>query len=93
MEMIWGRIEERHGTFSQAFRLFDRAGNGQVTIDSFMMSLEALHAKLSSKDSLEVFKYLDDGQKGYIVYSDFCNLCDERRLNIDPASAMFQEYS
>ena len=93
MEMIWSRIEERYGSFSQAFRLFDRAGNGHVTIDSFMMGLEAMHAKLSSKDSLEVFKHLDEGQKGYIVYKDFCNLCDERRLNVDPASAMFQEYA
>ena len=54
-----------------------------------MMGLEALHVKLSSKDSLDVFKHLDAGQKGHVVYSDFCNMCGESRMNIDPASAMF----
>ena len=39
-----------------------------------------------------VFKYLDKEQKGYIDYADFCNLSDERRLNLDPAQAMLKEY-
>lgn len=30
--------------------------------------------------------------KGYIDYNDFCGLCDERRNNIDPASAMIKEF-
>ena len=28
MESIWGRIHERFGTFSKAFRIFDRTGTG-----------------------------------------------------------------
>ena len=48
--------------------------------------------KLSSKDLLLVFKHLDAGRKGYLDYNDFCNLSDERRMNIDPATAMLREY-
>ncbi len=56
------------------------------------MALETLKVKLSSKDLLMVFNYLDAKQKGFVDYADFCNLSDERRLNIDPASAMLKEY-
>ena len=39
-----------------------------------------------------VFNHLDQGRKGFIDYNDFCNLSDERRMNIDPATAMLAEY-
>ena len=39
-----------------------------------------------------VFNHLDQGRKGFIDYNDFCNLSDERRMKIDPASAMLAEY-
>ena len=54
--------------------------------------MEALKVKMSSKDQLLVFNYLDKGQKGYIDYQDFCNLSEERRLQIDPAQHMLDEY-
>ena len=56
-----------------------------------MKGMEVLNVKLSSKTTLEVFKHLDQGMKGYIVYSEFCNLCDERRLKIDPALVLQDE--
>lgn len=31
-----------------------------------------------------IFKYLDIGQKGYISFGDFCELCEEKRRQIDP---------
>jgi len=31
-----------------------------------------------------VFNYLDKDQDGFLVYNDFCELCEERRRNIDP---------
>ena len=30
--------------------------------------------------------------KGFIDYKDFCNLSEERRLGIDPASKMLDDY-
>lgn len=54
-----------------------------------MIGLEALRVKLSSKQILQIFKHLDKEQKGFINYTDFCHLCDEKRMNIDPASLMY----
>lgn len=48
--------------------------------------MENLKVKLSSKDQLLIFNYLDKDRKGYIDYADFCNLSEERRNNIDPAA-------
>jgi Ca2+-binding EF-hand superfamily protein len=31
-----------------------------------------------------MFKYLDHGQKGYISFGDFSELCEEKRRQLDP---------
>jgi len=54
--------------------------------------MEAIKIKMSAKDSLECFKYLDRENKGFITYEDFCWLTDIRRRNIDPAAEMLQAY-
>ena len=54
--------------------------------------MENLKVKLSSRDLLLIFNYLDKAGKGFIDYNDFCNLSEERRNNIDPATLMLQEY-
>lgn len=63
----------------------DKSMKGRVTFDQFVIALETLKVKLNSRDLLMVFNHLDEGKKGFIDYSDFCNLCDERRMKIDPA--------
>ena len=65
---------------------------GRITFDQFVVALETLKVKLSSKDYFLAFNHLDQAGKGFIDYADFCNLSDERRLNIDPAAAMLKEY-
>lgn len=54
--------------------------------------MEAIKIKMSAKNSLECFKYLDRDNKGYITYEDFCWITDIRRRNIDPAAEMLQAY-
>jgi Ca2+-binding EF-hand superfamily protein len=59
IEFIWIRIQERFKTFSPAFRFFDRNADGKITFDQFVMALETLKVKLSSKDLHMVFSHLD----------------------------------
>jgi hypothetical protein len=47
---------------------------------------------VSAADQLLVFNHLDKRGKGFVDYRDFCNLSDERRLKIDPAATMLQDY-
>ena len=54
--------------------------------------MEAIKIKMSAKNSLECFKYLDKDNKGFITYEDFCWITDIRRRNIDPAAEMLQAY-
>ena len=83
---------ERFKTFSQAFRFFDVNSHGKVSFDQFVIALETLQVKLSSKDLTLIFRYLDVDHKGHIDYNDFCNLSDERRMKMDPAAQMLKEY-
>lgn len=53
---------------SAAFRFFDRNGTGQITFDSFVMSLEVLRLRLGAKDQMSVFNDLDEGKKGWLNY-------------------------
>ena len=54
--------------------------------------MENLKIKLSSRDLLLIFNYLDSDGKGYMTYDDFCNLSDERRNNLDPGTIMIKQY-
>ena len=92
MEFIWIRIQERFYTISPAFRFFDKNQDGQISFEEWVIALETLKVKLSSKDLNVVYKHLDEGMKGHLDYNDFCNLSDERRMKIDPATAMLKEY-
>ena len=92
LEMLWIRIQERFKTFSPAFRYFDLKQNNRIEFTEFTKGLEGLKIKVSTADQLMVFNHLDKGGKGFIDYQDFCNLSDERRLKIDPAASMLQDY-
>lgn len=82
------RIQERFKKLSPAFRYFDLNFNNRVSFNEFILGMENLKVKLSSKDILQIFNYLDKDSKGYIDYNDFCGLVEERRSNIDPAASM-----
>lgn len=37
-----------------------------------------------------MFDYLDKDKDNYLTYNDFCELCEERRRNIDPFDLIVQ---
>ena len=86
------RLTERFKTFSPAYRFFDTNFNNRVSLNEFIIGMENLKVKLSSRDQQMIFNYLDKDNKGYIDYNDFCGLCEERRYQNDPANEMLKEY-
>ena len=38
-----------------------------------------------------MFKYLDKDQDKFLTYNDFCELCEERRRNIDPFDSIVEK--
>ncbi len=40
--------------------------------------------KFSQIQVREVFNYIDIDGDGYLMYNDFCELCEEKRRQIDP---------
>ena len=79
LEFCWSRIQERFKKFSPASRFFDLNYNNRISFNEFALGLENLKIKLSSRDALLIYNYLDNNRKGYIDYNDFCNLSEERR--------------
>ena len=88
LEFTWMKIHEKHATLAQAFRTFDIRNKGYITKSDFIFGLESLKIKLSSTDIDLVFNYLDKSGDNQISYSEFCNLCEEKRRDIDP----FRDY-
>ena len=43
------------------------------------------------KAQLKCFKHLDEGDKGFLTYQDFCNLTEERRMKVDPAQSLIKQ--
>ncbi|CDW86344.1 ef hand family protein [Stylonychia lemnae] len=73
LEFIWTKISEKYVAIAQAFRFFD-----------LQNAVEHMKIKIAASDLQQVFDYLDQNQDGYINYHEFCNLCEEKRRNIDP---------
>ncbi|TNV73715.1 hypothetical protein FGO68_gene1155 [Halteria grandinella] len=84
LELIWIKIQERYLAVAQAFRFFDVQNSGKISKSDFIFGLEQLKVKLSSNDLQLVFDYLDKNRDGFVSYSEFCYLCEEKRRNIDP---------
>jgi hypothetical protein len=40
--------------------------------------------KIPLEEILQIFTYLDKDKDGFINYNDFCNISEERRMEIDP---------
>ena len=52
-----------------------------------MQGIEYLRVKLAYEDLWKIYRYLDTNGDGRIVYSEFCQLCEEKWRNIDPFEA------
>jgi len=54
--------------------------------------METLKVKITLKEQLDCFNYLDRDKKQWIDYDDFTGLAVERRSNIDPAKQMLEQF-
>ena len=59
LDFCYVRIQERFKNFSPAFRFFDLNFNNRVSFNEFILGMENLKVKLSSRDQLLIFNYLD----------------------------------
>lgn len=84
LEFVWSKIHEKYITIAHAFRYFDIRNAGEITKSDFLTGLENLKIKLTNSDFNQVFDYLDVSKDKVLTYGEFCNLCEERRRNIDP---------
>ena len=50
LDFCWTRIQERFKTISPAFRYFDLNFNNRVSFNEFILGMENLKVKLSSRD-------------------------------------------
>jgi Ca2+-binding EF-hand superfamily protein len=66
--------------------------NNRVSFNEFSKGIETLKVKITLKEQLECFNYLDTDQKQYINYDKFTGLAVERRSKIDPAKDMLELY-
>jgi Ca2+-binding EF-hand superfamily protein len=40
--------------------------------------------KVTDSEASQIFHYMDNDHNGEVSYNEFCELCEERRRNIDP---------
>lgn len=61
LELIWLRIDERFPSIANAFRFFDMNFNNRVSFNEFSQGIETLKVKITLKEQMECFNYLDKG--------------------------------
>jgi len=69
----------------EAFMAFDRKNKGKISKPDFVLTIEkTLKLIIPSDEQAQIFNFLDKDCDGYISYSEFCELCEERQRGIDP---------
>jgi len=78
------KIDERFKKVANAFRYFDLRSTGKISFADFSFIIDQLHIRFSRQQLIDMFRYLDKDQDGFLLYNDFCELCEEKRRHIDP---------
>ena len=84
LDLLWMKITERFSSMSQAFKFFDVNQSQTISVREFYSGLERLRMSISEEDARLVFSYMDNDGNGDVTYSEFCELCEERRRSIGP---------
>lgn len=48
-----------------------------------------MRIKFQVDELINIFEYMDRGDKGFISYGDFCELAEEKRRHLDPVQSKF----
>lgn len=89
LDLLWIKISERFGSVHEAYRYFDVNFNNRVSFNEFQKGLDHMRIKFQVDELINIFEYMDRGDKGYISYGDFCELCEEKRRHLDPVESVF----
>lgn len=81
VEMVWGKIQERHRNTNSAFRFFDWKGKGKLDRASFVNGLEKLRVRLQASDIDAVWSYLDWQKRGFLTFNDFQLIANKPNFN------------
>ena len=74
------------GDFHEAFRAFDRDGNGRISLSELADAFRRLDLGLSEKQISIILKHTDTDDDGTISYDEFVNLVDPSRKMLTPSS-------
>lgn len=107
-------LDIEHKVFTQgpnqtlaAFKMFDKDGDGYLTVEDVEQGLSLAQIKHSPEDTLKLFNFLDDNQNGFVTFAEFSkviqpniitinreklNESEEQHLNISQPSTSFYTY-
>jgi len=83
LDLLWLKIYEKKSSIYEAYRHFDVDFNNRVSFAEFQKGLDHMRIKFTTDQMLSIFNYLDKDQKGFINYTDFCEMAEERRRKLD----------
>ncbi|CDW91814.1 ef hand family protein [Stylonychia lemnae] len=84
LQILCDKIDERFKKVAIAFRFFDLRSTGKISFADFSYIVDQLQIRFNRYQVQNVFKQLDSDFDGFVTYNDFCELCEERRRQIDP---------
>ena len=79
LDLLWIKLDERFKGIADSYRYFDINFNNRVSFNEFQKGLDSLRIKYQVNQVEAIFRYMDRGQKGFLSFGDFCELCEEKR--------------
>merc|ERR1719326_96849 len=68
LDLLWIKINERFGSVHEAYRYFDVNFNNRVSFNEFQKGLDHMRIKFRVDELINIFEYMDRGDKGFISY-------------------------
>ena len=94
LDQLEAKVHEKFEKVNLAYRFFAGLTFPQkISFNDFVIGLENLRLKLSTKEVIAMFEALDQDKDGYISYNEFCELSEERRRGIDPFDSPHKKVS
>lgn len=75
--LISDRIKEKYGSMHKTFQAFDTNNDGFINCKQFADGVQSLNLTILNPTIENLFKLLDNGQKGYLTYHDFSQIVSD----------------
>jgi len=92
MDADLGLTEDQVEEFKEAFALFDKDGDGSISVDELGIVMRSLGRDMTREELLSVIAEVDEDGSGEIEFPEFIRLIAAKMKNVDSVEEMREAF-